>query len=97
MSWSVSSIGKPSAVKALLAEQFSAAKLGTAQIPLEQAAVAAIEVAVNSQLDFLADVPGVAVHVQASGSVCKDGATTPVWGSAACNLKFETFSGFAGG
>jgi hypothetical protein len=93
MSWSVNAIGKPSAVKAHLETQFAAAKLGTEHIPQERDSVAAIEAAVNSQLDFLAEVPGIAVHVQAGGSAWK-GVTAQLQGSATCNLKFETIYGF---
>lgn len=90
MSWSVSAIGKPFAVKAALAVQFAVAKSSTQHIAQECDAVAAIEAAVNSQLDFLADVPEIAVHVRANGSVHKHGTS----GSANCSLTFETIHGF---
>lgn len=68
MSWSVSSVGKPSAVKAALVKQFAQAKDNTKSMPHEHSTVLAIEQAVNAELDFLAQFQGVAVKVEGNGS-----------------------------
>lgn len=69
MSWSVTSFGKPAAVKTALAKQFESAKISTKNIPHEAESVVSIEKIVNDQLDFLANLknPGV-VKVDANGS-----------------------------
>ena len=89
MSWSVSAIGKPAAVKAALAPQFQRAKDGTANIAAEQAAVAYVEAAVNVQLDFLAGgAKPPAVQVTASGSARSDGSASEV------RMEVKTLHGF---
>ena len=73
MSWSVSAIGKPAAVKKSLAGQFDQAKKQTARLPHESESVALIEQIVNGQLDYVADLPGVVTQVAAQGSAYKQG------------------------
>ena len=98
MSWSVSAIGKPGAVKASLATQFAAAKESTKYIPQEQASVAGIEAAVNAQLDLMASAAVLnAVSVSASGSasVRKNGdSQPPTTVTATISLDFKTLYGF---
>jgi hypothetical protein len=69
MSWSVSAIGKPAAVKIALAKQFESAKNSTKNMPHENESVGAIETIVNGELDFLAARTNpLAVQVTGSGS-----------------------------
>lgn len=69
MSWSVSAVGKPAAVKAALQPQFQYAKGSTSHIAHEQASVCSVEEIVNGQLDFMAShAPTTPVTVKASGS-----------------------------
>jgi hypothetical protein len=76
MSWSVSSFGKPAAVKAALTKQFESAKNATKNIPHEQATVIAVETIVNGELDFLAartNAPVVKVMAGGSAYFSADG------------------------
>lgn len=95
MSWSVGSVGKPAAVKAALAAQFDRAKQSTAGIPHECESVGLIEQIVNGQLDFLTDLPGVAVTVAASGSAYKSLSATPPTGNSSVSLSVTPIYGFA--
>ncbi len=89
MSWSVSAIGKASAVKASLVKQFEGAKAGTQHIPAERESVVGIEAAVNALLGAMD--PHIAVKVIATGSC---GSREGVLGSASTNVQFETLYGF---
>jgi hypothetical protein len=92
MSWSVSAFGKPAAVKASLAKQFTSAKESTKSVPHEQESVGSIESVVNGQLDFLAarKEPG-AVQVTASGSAWLDATGA---GSTQVEMKVQPMHGF---
>jgi hypothetical protein len=69
MSWSVSAIGKPAAVKAALVQQFESARNATKHFQHEQDSVRHCESIINGELDFLAARTNpVAVRVEASGS-----------------------------
>ena len=103
MSWSVSAIGKPAAVKAVLGPAFENAKKNTANMPHKQAGVNAAEAAVNAALDFLASInsPGpVVVRVEAGGHAYYTDTpateTEPATrtGSSSFNLKIEPLYGF---
>ncbi len=105
MSWSVSAVGKPAAVKAALVASFEQAKRNTANMPHEQAGVNAAEAAVNAELDFLATInnPGpVAVKVEASGHAYYTDVNEPVGdavktkrsGSSSFSVKVEPLYGF---
>jgi hypothetical protein len=72
MSWSVTAVGRPKAVKAALVQQFADAKKSCAWIPEEAASVGHAEDFVNAQLDLLAPDPKSAVRVSASGSAAKE-------------------------
>lgn len=93
MSWSVSSIGKPAAVKAALAAQFESAKKSTANVPHEQESVGLVEQIVNGQLDFLTDIPNVAVRVDANGSAYKS-TVPPVSGSTSIKVEVTPLYGW---
>lgn len=93
MSWSVSAIGKPTAVKNALVKQFEQAKSQTSHIPAETESVTLIEQLVNKQLDFLAAASAGAVKVVCSGS-CSPG-NPPAWpGSTQVKAEVETIYGF---
>lgn len=92
MSWSVSSIGKASAVKADLVMKFENAKNNTKGIPAESEAVGIAEQLVNNQLDFLTSVNGGAVRVEASGSASTGG--TNYSGSAQIKVEVQSIHGF---
>jgi len=92
MSWSVSAVGKPAAVKASLAKQFESAKQSTKSVPHEQESVGSIESVVNGQLDFMAarKEPS-AVQVSASGSAWSDANGA---GSTQVEMKVMPLHGF---
>lgn len=92
MSWSVNAVGRPAAVKTALVQQFENAKKSTANVPHELASVGLIEQIVNDQLDFLADVPNVAVNVAANGSAYKSGQN----GSSSVRVSVEPLHGWVG-
>lgn len=71
MSWSVNATGKPAAVKAALVEQFANAQKNTAAIPEESRTVELVEQLVNTQLDYMMEIPKQAVSVSAGGSAYK--------------------------
>jgi hypothetical protein len=87
MSWSVSAVGKPAAVKKQLANSFEQAKKNVAHVPHEAAAVAAVESLVNAELDFQSDNGIEAVRVEAGGSACVKGASYP--GNSQVSVKVE--------
>ena len=92
MSWSVSAVGKPAAVKVALAKQFEHAKSGTRHIPHEHESVGQVEAIVNGQLDFLAArTSPMAVQVSGSGSASQasDGG-----GSTEVRLEVKPLYGF---
>jgi len=93
MSWSVSCLGKPSAVKSALAKQFEAAKRSTASVPDEQKAVEFAEQIANLAMDFLVDVPGIAARVSGGGSAYKSSGP-PTSGSFGFKLEIEQLYGF---
>ena len=92
MSWSVSAVGKPAAVKASLAKQFESAKQSTKQMPHENAAVGNVEAIVNGELDFLGQCANAsAVTVSASGSAYR---STDGSGSTQVKLEVSPIYGF---
>lgn len=93
MSWSVSCVGKPAAVKAALVAQFENARKGTASVPHEQQSVAFVEQLVNDQLDFLTAIPKMAVRVEAGGSAYKS-AGPPVSGSTSLKVDVQPLYGW---
>ena len=70
MSWSVTSIGPPAAVKAALIGQWAAARANPLVVnsPSQLATIGALQQAVTGQLDFLIAQGQAAVQVSASGS-----------------------------
>jgi hypothetical protein len=92
MSWSVTAIGRPKAVKESLAKQFENAKRQTAHIPEEQKSVETIEQLVNTQLDFADSVGSGAVQVSASGSCSKGSGSYP--GATQMAVDLKTIYGF---
>lgn len=84
MSWSVSALGRPAAVKSSLAKQFESAKLSTASIPEENLGVVSIEALVNAQLDFALTNKVGAIKVEASGSFCRGSSY-----SGSCQTKLD--------
>lgn len=94
MSWSVSALGKPAAVKKYLAAQFESAKRATAGIPEENLGVASVEALVNAQLDFaVANLVG-AVKVEASGSFCRGSKSELASWPGSCQTKLDIQSMF---
>lgn len=91
MSWSVHAVGKPAAVKIALVQQFAAAKQSTAGIRHENVSVDYVEQIVNDQLDFLVDIPNMAVTVAASGSAYKSGSGV---GSSQISVKVDPIYGW---
>lgn len=72
MSWSVSAVGKPPAVRASIAKQFTnGPKCSEPEESIRQAAAAIIDKALAEQGDK------VAINVSASGSQSADYSTTP--------------------
>lgn len=69
MSWSISAIGKPAALKAALVKEFASRKESCKNVPHKVEAIGIAEQLVNNQLDFMAGLtnPGIA-KVEASGS-----------------------------
>jgi len=95
MSWSVSAIGKPPAVKATLTKQFDRAKNATKGIPTEAEAVALAEQLVNNQLDF-AIAQGVgAIKVDVYGSISPASKAELSSYPASCKVKVEVQSFYA--
>ncbi len=93
MTWSVSSVGKPAAVKASLASQFASAKKGTEGYPHECESVSLIEKIVNDQLDFLGALsPVPAVRVSAHGSCWKP--ASGAGGDSSVKLEVAVVPGF---
>jgi hypothetical protein len=69
MSWSLSGVGKPAALKAKLQPQFEQAKKNVAHVEHEVKAVELAEQLVNGELDFLAEQAApTPVTVSAGGS-----------------------------
>lgn len=93
MSWSVNAVGRPAAVKAALATQFENAKKNTASVPHEQASVGLIAQLVSNELDFLTDVPGMAVRVEASGHAYKSG-SPPTSASTSVKVDLQPLYGW---
>lgn len=89
MSWSVSAVGKPAAVKASLATQFENAKKNTAWCKPESESVGHIESAVNVLLDSMLQTQ--AVSVSANGSCHNDNG---ILRSADTSITFKTLYGF---
>jgi hypothetical protein len=77
MSWIVTSVGRPSAVKAALVSQFEQSKRNVAHYEPELKSVELAEQLVNAELDHSVAVGAKAVTVSASGSASKGSETYP--------------------
>jgi hypothetical protein len=92
MSWSVSALGKPAAVKGVLAKAFESAKQSTANYEHERLSVEAAETLVNRELDHAVTEGVKAVTVSASGSAHKASGSWP--GSNQVRIIVEPIFGF---
>jgi hypothetical protein len=92
MSWSLSGVGKPAALKARLQPQFEQAKKNVAHIEHEAKTVELAEQLVNGELDFLAQQNAAAVTVSASGSASIGSPTYP--GNSQVNVDVKPIYGF---
>jgi hypothetical protein len=95
MSWSVSAIGKPAAVKAAINQQFEQCLPQLAKneaLKHEHASAALAQESIEAQLNFLIDnqIP-CAVRVEANGSAWF---TPPSHGYTNHNMKVELVAGF---
>ena len=89
MSWSVSAVGKPPAVRASIAERFTRNKCSEPEESIRQAAAAIIDKAIEAQGDK------VALQVDASGSQSADYSTQPpTVGSNTLHIKLQPIYGF---
>lgn len=92
MSWSVSAVGRPEAVKQSLAKQFESAKSATSYILHEQRSVAIIESLVNNELDAIKDADRMkVVKVEANGTASSQNGRVL---SSQVSLKIEPIYGF---